>query len=89
MNTYSRLITQHFVYPLKRPLPLSLRVEIVPYSALQLGRSLAQHARQILEIVTSRDAEFAHKVLCGGLEVAVVFFGGVVFWAAEVGVGGD
>jgi hypothetical protein len=73
----------------RHPYNLVLRVQIIPDSPLQLGRALAEHAGQILEVVTRRDAEFAHKVLCGGLEVAVVFFGGVVFWAAEVGVGGD
>jgi hypothetical protein len=68
---------------------LDLRVQIIPHRALQLSRALAEHTRQILQIVTRRDAEFAHKVFGRSLEVAVVFFGGVVFWATKVCVGRD
>jgi len=68
---------------------LVLRVQVVPDGALQLRRALAQHARQVLEVVAGRDAEFADKIFGGGFEVAVVFFLHVVFGPAEVGVGGD
>jgi hypothetical protein len=62
----------------------TLRVEVVPDSALQLRSALAKHVRQVFEVVASGETEFADKVLCGSFEIAVVFVCRVVFGSAEV-----
>lgn len=65
-------------------------VEIIPNSTLQLRRTLAEHARQVFQVIASSDAEFAHEVLCGSLQIAVVLDATrtrFVFRTTEVGVG--
>lgn len=67
-------------------------VQVIPNGTLQLRRALAQHTRQVLQIISSGDAELAHKVLCRSLQVAVVLNATgalLVFGTAEVGVGGN
>jgi hypothetical protein len=83
-------------FPLLTPFPhphphphaqTRLRVEIIANSALQPRGALAEQVGQVLDVVASRDAKLAHKVLCGALEVAVVVLGRVVFGPPEVRVG--
>jgi hypothetical protein len=67
-------------------------VEVIPNSTLQLRRTLAEHTRQIFQIIASGNAELAHEVLCRSLQIAVVLDATralLVFGAAEVSVRGD
>ena len=70
-------------------------VQVRADGALQLGGALAQHVRQVLEVVGRGDAEAAHKVARRRLEVAVTtgaprsVLGPVVLGPAEVGVARD
>ena len=89
------LLTPHALRHPKESLNLRKRssvVQIIPNSTLQLRRALAKHARQVLQIIASGDAELAHKVLCRRLQIAVVLDATgtfLVFGTAEVGVGRD
>ena len=70
----------------------NLVVKVVPNRTLQLGSTIAQHARQVLEIIASGDTELADEIFGGSLEITVVFDASsalLVLGAAEVGVGGD
>ena len=70
----------------------NLVVKVVPNRTLQLGGTVAQHARQVLEIIAGGDTELANEVFRGSLEIAVVLDTSstlLVLGAAEVGVGGD
>jgi hypothetical protein len=72
--------------------PRNLVVKVVPNRTLQLGSTIAQHARQVLEIIASGDTELADEIFGGSLEITVVFDASsalLVLGAAEVGVGGD
>jgi hypothetical protein len=72
--------------------PQNLVVKVVPNRTLQLGSTIAQHARQVLEIIASGDTELADEIFGGSLEITVVFDASsalLVLGAAEVGVGGD
>jgi hypothetical protein len=69
-----------------------LVVKVVPNRTLQLRRAIAQHARQVLEIIASGDAELADEVFGGSLEIAVVLNASgafLVFRTTKVGVGRD
>ena len=89
------LLTPHALRHPKESLNLRKRssvVQIIPNSTLQLRRALAKHARQVLQIVASGDAELAHKVFCCSLQVAVVLDATcalLVFGTAEVRIGRD
>jgi hypothetical protein len=70
--------------------PRNLVVKVVPNRTLQLGGTVAQHARQVLEIIAGGDTELANEVFRGSLEIAVVLDASsalLVLGAAEVGVG--
>lgn len=60
---------------------------------MQLSRPLPKHLRQIVQIITGRNAELTHKVPRRTLEVAIIPVlvrgGQVVFGPAEVGVTRD
>lgn len=81
--------------PPKTPLNLqkhSSVVQVIPNSTLQLRRALAKHTRQVLQIISSGDAELAHEVLCRSLQIAVVLNATgalLVFGTTEVCVGRD
>jgi len=69
--------------------PLLLRVEIPRHRASQLSSALACHTDQILQIIARRNAELAHKILRGALQIAVLLPGHVVLRPAEVRVAAD
>lgn len=71
------------------PKSYCLVAQVAPDCALQLGRALSQHLGQVLEVVAGGDAEFPHKILGGGLQVAVILAVVLLLGSAEVGVGGD
>lgn len=66
-----------------------LRVQIIPDSALQLARALAEQISQILQIVAGGNAKLAHHVFGDGFQIAIIIFGELVLGAAEVSVAGD
>jgi hypothetical protein len=70
-------------------LKATLRVEVVPDSALQFCSALAKHVRQVFEIVASRKTKLADKVLGSGFKVTIVFFPDIVLGSAKVCIGGD
>lgn len=63
--------------------------KVIPNSALQLARSLAQQVSQILQVVARGNSKLPDKVLRGGLQVAVLLAAVLFLGAAEVGVGRD
>ena len=70
----------------------NLVVKVVPNRTLQLGGTVAQHARQVLEIIAGGDTELADEVFGGSLEIAVVLNTSgslLIFGTAEVRVGRD
>lgn len=55
---------------------------------MQLSSTISHELRQVLEVITSSDAESTDKVLCSSLKVAVAVVdrGKVIFGSAEVRV---
>ena len=66
----------------------TLRVEIRANSSLQPRSTFAQDVGQVFQVIASRDAKLAHKVLGRGFEVAVILLG-LVLGPAKVSVGRD
>lgn len=71
------------------PLEPRSRVQIVPYSPLQLTRPVAQHTRQILNIIPRGNPKLPHKVLGRRLQIPIIALGNLIFRTAEIGVRGD
>lgn len=76
-------------YPSSNPLIGHLAVEITSNSTLKPRGTLAQHLRQILQIITSRDTKFAHKVLSSTLQITIIFTSIFLLGSSEVCVRGD
>jgi hypothetical protein len=51
--------------------------------------TLTQHLRQVLQIITSRNTKFAHEVLCGTLQITIIFTSIFILGSSEVCVRGD
>jgi hypothetical protein len=66
-----------------------LTVEIAPDSTLQFRCSLPKDLRQVLQVVASSVAKFAHEVLCSTLQVSILLAAFFFFWPAKVCVRGD
>lgn len=66
-----------------------LTAQISANGALQPRSALANHLRQVLEVVAGGDAKLADKVLGCRLQVAIVAGGGLLLGTPKVGVGRD
>lgn len=66
-----------------------LAAEISADGSLQPCGALADDVAQVLQVITGRDAEAAHKVLGSGFEVSIVFAHILILRTTKVGVGRD
>ncbi len=63
----------HSKHPCPDP-PDTSAVQVVPNCPLQSGSTFTKHLRQVLQVVTSRQPKSSNKVLCGPLQVPIIFF---------------